>query len=596
MSTPRRTQASGGARETVPAAEAQGRPNSGRSRLFRRPAILGLLVATAALALLVVTEPKLSIVWDEGYTLGREARVRAWFRALRDPQGFAESWSPPGREMVLDQMPPPHAEELGTRSRMFRPRVLSWFWPFGREEPHGHPPFYAIVGVVGDVLVPWWAELPRSRFGTMLAFSLAAGAIFAFMMRRYGPWAAAAAAGAWMLQPRFFAHGHYAAYDALLTSLWVGAILAFFRAVEFPAGSPPPRSPRWGWVITFGVLAGWLADTKFTGWFLPLPLLVWAGIYRDRRALLTFAVGGVVGLLTLYAFNPPWWSDPLGGVDLFLGSNLTREFTIPIKIEFLGKVYNTPIVSLPWYNTLVWTLLVTPPGLLALSLVGVGRALARAKSDRFGLLVLGNWAFLLLLRALPHTPGHDGERLFLPAFGFLALAAGLGAAWLTERLGRLGQGVTVLTLALAAADLALSLPAPLTYYSPAIGGLPGAVRLGMEPTYYWDGLDAETLDWLNANTPEGSKIKFATEPTSWMYLQRTGRLRRGVYAWEPGTYAWYVVQNRPGTLGPLEHDLIRRSKPARVVSKSGVPLVWVFPYSDVPAWRARMRSGLGESP
>ena len=27
------------------------------------------------------------------------------------------------------------------------PAVLAWFWPFAREEPHGHPPFYALLGV-----------------------------------------------------------------------------------------------------------------------------------------------------------------------------------------------------------------------------------------------------------------------------------------------------------------------------------------------------------------------------------------------------------------------------------------------------------------
>ena len=45
-------------------------------------------------ALLALTEPRLAIVWDEGYTLGRVARLRLWVRALVDPPGFAERWSP----------------------------------------------------------------------------------------------------------------------------------------------------------------------------------------------------------------------------------------------------------------------------------------------------------------------------------------------------------------------------------------------------------------------------------------------------------------------------------------------------------------------
>ena len=35
------------------------------------------------------------------------------------------------------------------------------------------------------------------------------------------------------------------------------------------------------------------------------------------------------------------------------------------------------------------------------------------------------------------------------------------------------------------------MPVPLSYFSPIVGGLPGATALGMEPTYYWDGLDSD---------------------------------------------------------------------------------------------------------
>ena len=41
----------------------------------------------------------------------------------------------------------------------------------------------------------------------------------------------------------------------------------------------------------------------------------------------------------------------------------------------------------------------------------------------------------------------------------------------------------------SAVNLRWYAPQWLSYYSLAIGGLPGATALGMEPTYYWDGLD-----------------------------------------------------------------------------------------------------------
>ncbi len=92
----------------------------------------GLAVALATLALMLATEPALAIVWDEGYTLGREARLRLWFEAVRDPEAFAKAWQPPVEELVQQVgAPPPRADQINTRGKLlFDPAVLAWFWPF----------------------------------------------------------------------------------------------------------------------------------------------------------------------------------------------------------------------------------------------------------------------------------------------------------------------------------------------------------------------------------------------------------------------------------------------------------------------------------
>jgi 4-amino-4-deoxy-L-arabinose transferase-like glycosyltransferase len=537
---------------------------------------------------MVATEPHLAIVWDEGYTLGREARLRAWSLALEDPKRFAETWEPPAVELVqqVGAIPPRQEQVDSYRELLFDPQVLAWFWPFAREEPHGHPPFYALVGLVGDYLTPNRAELPRARLGPMLVFSITAGALFLFAARRWGSGAGILAAGAWVLQPNLFGIGHYATYDAILASLWLLALMAFTEAVE---GDPSRRFPRWGWVFAFGVLAGSAADTKLTGWFLPLPLLVWSLLYRDRRGLMTLAFGGIVAALVLYALNPPWWTAPIAGVERFLRSNLSRGKTIPIPVLFLGRIYNTPNDSLPWYNTLLFTLFVTPVGFLALACAGLVRAARRVRAEPVGTLIVGNWLFLLLLRALPHTPGHDGVRQFLPAFGVLALVAALGAASALERLGRWGRAIIAIALAEGALSVALMMPVPLTYFSPIVGGLPGAAALGMEPTYYWDALSADTLEWLNTHSRSEAKVRFASYPTSLLYLRQTGQLRRRILPNEPGPWTWYVLQNRPGAFSPLDRELIRRNQPAHVVRKWGVPLVWILPYDEVRAAEERLK-------
>jgi 4-amino-4-deoxy-L-arabinose transferase-like glycosyltransferase len=564
--------------------------------LGRGAAGLGVAVATFALA--VATEPRLAIVWDEGYSLGREGRLRLWWRALDDPERFAATWRPPATELVqqVGAIPPRPDQVDSYAELLLDPQVLAWFWPFAREEPHGHPAFYALVGLVGDYLTPTWAERPRARLGPMLVFSLAAGALFVFVARRWGGWPGALAAGAWILQPNLFGHGHYATYDAILSSLWVGAVLTFAEAIE---PDPSRRRPRWGWVLAFGALAGCAADTKLTGWFLALPFLAWSLLFRDCRGLMTLAVGGIVAVLVLYAVNPPWWAAPVAGVDRFLHSNLTRGKTIPIPVLFLGRIYKTPNESLPWYNTLVWTVFVTPVGFLATAVAGVVRAARRVRSEPVGALIVGNWLFLLLLRALPHTPGHDGVRQFLPAFGILTLVAALGAASALERLGCWGQTVVAAALAEGALSVVLMMPIPLSYFSPLVGGLPGATALGMEPTYYWDALSDDALVWLNEHTPPDAKVRFATYPTSWLYLRQTARLRRGILPAEPGPWAWYVVQNRPGAFSPLDREIVARGHPAHVVRKWGVPLVWIFPYDEVREAEKRLKgrqSGVHNAP
>jgi 4-amino-4-deoxy-L-arabinose transferase-like glycosyltransferase len=457
---------------------------------------------------------------------------------------------------------------------------VEWFWPFAREEPHGHPPFYALVGLAGNVLAPSWQDLPRARLGSILLFSLTAAAIFQFVSLRGGPWAGALAAGSWVLQPNLFGHGHYASYDAILTSLWVLAIVTFARAVS-PAANPKHEATSWGWTVCFGVILGCAAATKLTGCLLSIPFLIWAGVTRNRLAFERLLVGMLVATVVLYLLVPPWWTAPVQGIVRFIQSNLTRYETIPIQVQFLGKDYETPKGSLPWYNTLVWTILVTPLGLLALAGAGIWSALRSWRSEPIGLLIGVHWAFLMVLRGLPHTPGHDGVRLFLPAFGVLALLGGWGAHFLLDHARRWAKAAIVLALLEAAASIAVMMPVPLSYYSPIVGGLPGAAALGMEPTYYWDALSPEARNWLVKHTAPGQTILFRTFPLSWLYLRKTGGLPKQLAPVDSGQTQWIVMQNRPGEFSDLDRALIANGRPAYTVTKLGVPLVWIFPYRAI---------------
>jgi 4-amino-4-deoxy-L-arabinose transferase-like glycosyltransferase len=559
-----------------------------------RAAAAGVAAATLIAALLIATGPSISIVWDEGYTLGREERVRQWFAAMRNPSEFAATYNPPTpleRLLQPDRERPPQPDEIDTRAKLLGPRALRWFWPFARAEPHGHPPFYALVGLLGDLLAPAsWTPLARARLGPMLLFALAGGAVVGFMARRYGGWPALAAGAIWSLSPRLFAHAHYASYDVVLTSLWVLALLAFWEAVG--TGQDAKRL-RWPWVLAFGACVGLSLATKLTGWFLPLPILAWSALLgRNRQTWLTLVIGGLIAALVLWAAVPPWWSSPIAGVEEFLRSNLSRSQTTRIPTLFLGRVYVTPQAALPWYNTIVLTLMTTPVLMLFLGAGGLVATLRgwRGGGDRFGALVGLHWLTLMTLRALPNAPGHDGVRQFVAAFGLFALLAGLGAAEALRLRPRLARWLVTAAVVEAALSVAVMMPVPDSYYSPLVGGLPGASRIGMEPTYYWDALTPSARRWLASHTPDDRSILFANNPTSWLYLRQTGELPAHVAGIDPDADrpAYYVVQNRPGMMTRLDHDLVSRDDGrAVVVSKLGVPLLWAFPFDAYEQARAR---------
>lgn len=541
---------------------------------------LATIVGLATLGLLVMTEPKMAIVWDEGYTLGRVERVRLWFSALADPPGFAREWVPPQIELVQQQgLRPPAPNQVASRwNLLFDSRVIGWFWPFAREEPHGHPPFYAWVALAGDVVTPWREPLARARFGTMAMHALAAAFVYLAIARRFGTVAGLVSATCWATSPQVFGLAHYATYDGLLNSLW---ILGTLCAIEATGRTAEGRKSTRFWILT-GIILGAAMSTKLSGYFLALPIAAAVAISGFRRAdIRGMIVAGIVAVVTIYAINPSWWCEPIEGPIRFFRSNLTRGQTIAIETLYLGKVYVTPKNSLPWSNTLVLTAMTMPVLTLAAAFLGAFSGLRNTPTRRFVAILLISWAVPTGLRAMPHTPGHDGVRQFVAGLGVVTVLAGIAVSVIRSSRASLAWAVALPIMAESFVSMALMMPVPLSYFSPAVGGLPGAAKLGMEPTYYWDGLTHETLDWLNRNTPPDRKIAFVGFPTSFLYLNRTGQLRPDVNPLTPGVYRWLVMQNRPGNWSEKDRAVIHDLKPAYVYEKSGVWLTAVYDMDEV---------------
>jgi hypothetical protein len=277
----------------------------------------------------------------------------------------------------------------------------------------------------------------------------------------------------------------------------------------------------------------------------------------------------------------------------------------------------------PWHFAFVMLLAATPLTTLALALLGVVGAWRGARREggegsagpSFASWSLARlWALSvlvpLLALAIGQTKVYDNERLFMPVFPFLAALSGVGLAWLVRTVaGRMHEGArrgwrraaagVVVAAAFAPQLVAgvLLYPHLLSYYSEAVGGLPGAVRLGLETTY-WCETYVAALDHINASAPEGAVV-WAED---WshdvlLYYQLHGRLRpdlrvamaeyagsilaskgaEGVRA-DIGDADFAIVAYRETGLAvhPEIRAWIAGREPALRVERFGVPLVEVY--------------------
>ena len=537
---------------------------------------LAIALAAATLALLLATSRDIAMGFDEGFTVRRDLILADWFAWVFGGDG------------------------PGPRSEAFSAEALEAYWPFSREEPDGHPPFYAILGVAGWRLTRGLVHpLTAFRFGPMALTSATVGLLFLFFSKRYGRLAAASAVALLVLSPRTFTHAHYAHYDMPVTCLWLLAQAAFVKGLK-----------SWPWALAFGVLLGLAAGTKFTGWFAALPPSAWVAVHEGgpialgllRKVSLSYGqarpraattpcslagtrsllIGGVVAALTLYAIQPPWWSDPVRGVRRFLVSNLTRSTSVEVRSLYLGDFYP---FALPWHNTLVLTAVTVPVVILVLGAVGLLASLVRARSDPGGLIWPLSWGALMVVRALPNAPGHDVERLLLPSLASLAILAGLGAGWLASaRLRPLAYALLTLASAEIGLGYATTYPYLLSYYNIALGGLPGAERHGFEPTYYWDALGPEFAGWVKREAAKTGKVelRFPNNLLNVAYLRSWGDLPDStrVDGLDPTESPYYVQQRNPGIYMPADWLLDRDGRPVFRVTRQGVDLLRVYKFGE----------------
>ena len=510
--------------------------------------ILATLVACGSACLLIGTSADLPLVWDEGDALLRAEQIEAWLHKIttHEQRKQANPWT---------------AAEIAAH------------WPYTIQR-EGHPTLGAVDRRRSvDCSGPWAPARSALR-----PFSTPPSGVGLSVVARTLTWAGLTACPCWRY---VVSHAHFALGDGPLTSCWILA-WACYR----------PTAMRWYHGLGMGLAVGMAFSCKATAWLLPLPFLIFSLVYADRQTWKQLVFAGGVALLVFGLLNPPLWHMPLAGTMTFFELNLNRAARPEHNIStlFLGRMYNLDY-PLPWYNTLIWMLIALPTGTLMLMVGGI--ATSCRWGQRVGQLLLANALVLLIVRALPGVPPHDGIRLMLPAFAFLAALAGLGAHFFTRYCVDhpprapwqyvIGFAFPTLLLAGSASSVVWYWPTGLSHYNLLIGGLRGATWSGMESTYYWDALDNRVLAWLDQNSGADDKVRFGSMPReNLVWLQQWHQLPRDFSIDAPGNFRWYVLQRRPSGYSAVDRWLIEHCGPAYRHQRHPVRFIWNPWQLDVP--------------
>ncbi|MDR2763094.1 MAG: glycosyltransferase family 39 protein [Planctomycetaceae bacterium] len=472
----------------------------------------------------------------------------------------------------------------------------------------GHPQLPVILAAAGKILLPkkFFSKKFRLRFFSIFFISLSFTFLFSRLRREFNSTAAWLSILSILLIPRLFALLQIATWDSCLIASW-NCCLAFF-----PTSLKSKRE-----TAVFGFCLGLLFSSKFTGFTISIAFIVWTIFVwtpdkppRKIDILKRLFIVTIISLLTFFVLNPPLWSNPLGGIFCFFSLNIFREIDIPIM--FLGQIYDLRR-PLPFYNTIFWTIITIPLGLLFFFLIGLFSILFRLikrnenssreiQELRFETLLIFNMLILLIIRATPFAPSHDGVRLFAGSYIFLGIISGLGASKIWRSCGGVDRGgcgggifvtkkilrrvFVVIIFAVSTFNVFWYAPQWLSFYNFAVGGLSGAVKIGMEATYYWDGFDRETIDWLNKNTNKNELILFAKfSPDTFEIYREDGVLIPEFYVYSDSDdeknvdyklnkakrIRYYVTQNRAGLQSDVDLFFKRRSKPVyiKTIRKTG---------------------------
>jgi 4-amino-4-deoxy-L-arabinose transferase-like glycosyltransferase len=458
--------------------------------------IIALLIFSVTLLLLGTSAPHIGLTWDEPTYIVAAEKYPLWFGELiTHPQ------------------------------QALKEEEITKYWEFNNE----HPPLSKVwSGFVWLGARYLFDDLTAHRLGNIILASILAPLIYLMLARESGRTAGLVGSAALITMPRFLFHAHLAALDVPV------AVMIFTVTYVFWLGR---HKPAFRWTLLLGFVWGLALATKINGLFIPPVIItIWTLFFKPRFYLFgRLILMGIIGV-SFFLISWPWlYYDTYYRIITYLGFLTIDRYTT--EQFYFGNLYAAPYTPLPWHFPFVITIIVVPLTLLILSTIGAIR-IVKDKEERElgGLLLLGMFTSLLVFVIGP-AQAFDNERLFMPAFPYLAALAGLGFVRVIPLIQNLAAkrkiilmrnhamlGLVALSFAphlLLSSDL---YPHLLSYYSEAIGGPYGARVLNMETTYWCESY-SQTIDYLNTYTTTDA-IVWAECQDVLVYYQLHGKLRK----------------------------------------------------------------------
>ncbi len=472
---------------------------------------------------------------------------------------------------------------------------------------HEHPPAGKYVMALGWLVfhrgLGWLDEVSACRMGVTLLWAWLCALVFIIVHAVRGPLAGVFAALAMATLPRLVFHGQVETLDLPVTTFMVAAAVMSWRTLE------SPRLLTGAAAVVFFALA--LATKHNALFILPAALLYLLIIHPPQPAGTLLRLPDLplvfAGLLFVSPFIVwlawPWlWFDTWPRLVSYAQYHL-RHY--PIHFFYRGALYDDHLA--PWHAPWVMFALTVPLPILALAMAGAWTPLkamfarlpgiarpdlaplvelAREPAHRLALFALLQALAQLAAVSLPGVPVYGGDKLFLPAFPFAAMLAGLAFAALTPYARTFTRPRAVLAFTM----LLLLLPGVLgvllyrghwlSYYSEFIGGLRGATRAGYERQYY-DLAYPELATTLNRLLPQGGRVAVLPNPKEYApYFarwQKLARLHPGVQLVSPKDAELVVLTHERRWREYPELQARYRSRPLLArIHRAGVPLVSIY--------------------